>query len=74
MSPDDKEEQVVPIAETTGAIDIDLELALRDLSGATIAIERAAVEAEGARREALVSLTATLNDAVRLLAALTTVG
>ena len=60
-------------AETTGAIGADLELALRGLWEAAIAMERAAVETIGARREAMISIAAALDEAIGRVAALASV-
>jgi hypothetical protein len=53
---------------------MDLEHAQRGLWAAAIAVERAARETIGTRREAMIGLAATLHEAIGQLAALATVG
>jgi hypothetical protein len=61
-------------AETTGTLGMDLEHALRRLWEATLTVERAALETIGARREAMASVAAALNETIVQLADLMAVG
>jgi hypothetical protein len=64
----------VTATDTTDAIAVELEQALRGLWAVAITVERAARGSVGTRQEAMVCLAGTLHEAIGQLTALATVG